>query len=277
MARAFRDACLDELQALKPGNVGRHGDGHGMTAALFETSAAVSAPFIGDPRLTVGERVLGAVEATVAAAGCNTNLGIVLLCAPLARAAQTGHGPLRARLAAVLAGLDRHDTDGVFRAIRRAAPAGLGDSARHDVNGPADADLVAVMRFAADRDRIARQYATDFADIFDGGLAALDWAEARWQDKSWTTVYIYLSFLARFHDTHVLRKLGASTAEELRRTGGRWRDRLAVSHRPSSLVPELMSFDRELKTRGINPGTSADLTVATLLAKRLKSMFQEEN
>jgi triphosphoribosyl-dephospho-CoA synthase len=34
-------------------------------------------------------------------------------------------------------------------------------------------------------------------------------------------------------------------------------------------VEKLAHFDRSLKSRGINPGTSADLTVATLLAGTL--------
>jgi triphosphoribosyl-dephospho-CoA synthase len=33
--------------------------------------------------------------------------------------------------------------------------------------------------------------------------------------------------------------------------------------------PPLAAFDASLKARGLNPGTSADLTVATLFAERL--------
>jgi triphosphoribosyl-dephospho-CoA synthase len=34
----------------------------------------------------------------------------------------------------------------------------------------------------------------------------------------------------------------------------------------------LLAFDRALKERGINPGTSADLTVATLFAATLEDL-----
>src|SRR4029078_11023851 len=39
IAQSFREACLTELDALKPGNVHRHGAGHGMFVADFQKSA----------------------------------------------------------------------------------------------------------------------------------------------------------------------------------------------------------------------------------------------
>ncbi len=275
MAQAVLEICLDELDALKPGNVGRHGDGHAMTVEQFAISAAVSAPILADARLSVGERILGAVEATRAAVACNTNLGILLLAAPLVRAleiAASDRDDLRGRLRRVLATLNREDTECVFRAIRLANPAGLGSSTEHDVTGPATTGLLAVMRHAAERDRIARQYAEAYADIFELGLSAFDSAMERWRDKRWATVYSYLNFLAQFPDSHVLRKLGATTAEEVRSLGERLRDQLAASDCPEQHVDELLRADRALKARGINPGTSADLTVAILLVKRFQSM-----
>ena len=127
IAALFRAACEAELDALKPGNVHRHAEGHGMTVADFVRSAEVSAPHIADHRLGVGARVLAAVEATRAACGQNTNLGILLLAAPLAAAAEA-EGGLREALDRLLAGLDREDAVAVYAAIRLAAPGGLGRS-----------------------------------------------------------------------------------------------------------------------------------------------------
>ena len=108
IADRFRDACRAELEALKPGNVHVHGEGHGMTVGDFLASADVAAPALAAPDASVGERILAAVLATRAAVGQNTNLGIVLLCAPLAAAAER-EGPLRPNLDRVLAGLTRGD------------------------------------------------------------------------------------------------------------------------------------------------------------------------
>ena len=270
VAASVWHACLEELEAPKPGNVSFASSGHGMTAADFVASARCTADVLGTPGLSLGERVLRSIESTRAATGCNTNLGIVLLCAPLAQAAldEDRDRPLRARLARILEEASIEDTEQVFAAIRLAEPAGLGESGRHDVRSPAAAPLLAVMREAEDRDRVARQYARCFEDVFDLGLAVLARSRARWPAPR-AVVALYLTFLARFKDSHIERKLGSATAERVRLEAQRLAQSLDVSESPEMNVEDLMSFDRRLKSRRINPGTSADLTVATLLAGNL--------
>ena len=96
---AFVAACEEELAVPKPGNVHDFAGGHGMFADDFRRSAAAAAPQLCRPRATLGQRILGAVAATRAEVAQNTNLGIVLLCAPLAMAATAG-GDLPSALAA---------------------------------------------------------------------------------------------------------------------------------------------------------------------------------
>ena len=96
VAELFRLSCRAELEALKPGNVHIHAEGHGMTVADFLRSADAAAPCIAAAGAPVGTRILRAIEATRTAVGQNTNLGIVLLCAPIAAASAT-----RVRSAAV--------------------------------------------------------------------------------------------------------------------------------------------------------------------------------
>ena len=270
VAAAVWRACIEELEAPKPGNVSFVSPGHGMTADDFVASARCTADVLGAPGLSLGERVLGSIESTRAAAGCNTNLGIVLLCAPLAQAALEGDPdrPLRVRLARVIEEAGIEDTEQVFAAIRLAGPAGLGESGRHDVRGPAAAPLPAVMREAEDRDRVARQYAHCFEDVFGLGLAALARSRTRWPGPQ-AVVALYLTFLARFKDSHIERKLGGAVAEGVRLEALQLVESLDVSESPEMDVEALAGFDRSLKSRGINPGTSADLTVATLLAGNL--------
>ena len=174
IAEAFRWACLAELDAPKPGNVHVFADGHRMTAAEFVASADAAAPHLSASGARVGARILGAVEATFEAVGANTNLGIILLCAPLAAAAENDISDLRASLIEVLQRLDTKDAELTYRAIVLAAPAGLGRSERHDVFGPATVSLLDAMTEASGRDRVARQYATSFADIFEVGLPRLE-------------------------------------------------------------------------------------------------------
>ena len=270
VAAAVWRACIEELEAPKPGNVSFAAAGHGMTADDFVVSARCTADVLGTPDISLGERVLGSIEATRAATGCNTNLGIVLLCAPLAQAAfdVDPHRPLRAGLARVLEDATVEDTERVFAAIRLAEPAGLGESERHDVRGVAAAPLLAVMREAEQRDRVARQYARCFEDVFDLGLAVLGRSRARWPGPQ-AVVALFLTFLARFKDSHIQRKLGCVAARRVRLEALRLVERLEASESSEMDAEDLTKFDRSLKNRRINPGTSADLTVATLLAGNL--------
>lgn len=271
IAEAFIAACRDELEAPKPGNVHVYAGGHGMTTAQFIASAVAAADPLSVPAARVGARIRGAVEATIKAVGANTNLGIALLCAPLAAAGELENLELRAALVRVLDGLDIGDADDAFAAIRRAAPGGLGRAARHDVFAPAQVTLKQAMSEAADRDRIARQYATAFADVFDLGMARHAAAATRFSDPKWATLAVYLGFLCGFADSHIVRKQGGEVAAEVCRTAAKFDALLWSAPDPADLIVELLAWDAALKSRGINPGSSADLTVATLFGRRLQS------
>jgi triphosphoribosyl-dephospho-CoA synthase len=273
IAAAFKWACLAELDAPKPGNVHVFAAGHRMTADEFVASADAVAPSLSAGGTRVGARILGAVEATFAATDANTNLGIILLCAPLAAAADAKGSDLREPLARVLHNLDIEDAALAFRAIVRAAPAGLGHSARHDVFKPATVSLLQAMTEAADRDRVARQYATNFADVFDLGLPLFEAASRQHADPKWATLRTYLGFLSAFPDSHILRKHDAQTAEQVRRNAVTLLASLQAAKHPARLLPELLAWDAALKADGVNPGTSADLTVATLFAFRLQTIL----
>lgn len=271
--RAFVAACTLDVACLKPGNVSLESPGHGMQAADFIASARASAGPISDPGARVGARILGAVQATRAAVGCNTNLGIVLLAAPLLHAFQNrpaGIG-LRQALGDTLARLDVKDAALAYRAIRLAAPAGLGRSARHDVHAEPAVTLLAAMREAAARDSVARQYADGYAEIWDRSLAALRQARERWGRDDAAVAWVYLGFLATEPDSHVARKHGTARAEEVERLGRDCLHAVWSSRDWNGARLVLARLDRHLKARGINPGTSADLTVATLLADRLEA------
>lgn len=272
IAGAFEQACLDELAAPKPGNVHVFADGHRMTADDFVSAAAAAADPLTAPGASVGARILGAVEASFAAAGVNTNLGIVLLCAPVAAAAEQG-GDLRAALRRVLDTLDRDDAELAFRAIVRASPAGLGRSERHDVFAPATVTLREAMAQAADRDRIAHQYVTVFADIFEHGEPLFADRLAVTSDRRLATLAVYLHFLGAFPDSHVVRKYGPTVGDEICTAASRFARDAKRAARLEDVLPDILAWDEKLKQGGINPGTSADLTVASLFVHRLRSVL----
>ncbi|MDX2288611.1 MAG: triphosphoribosyl-dephospho-CoA synthase [Hyphomicrobiaceae bacterium] len=282
IADAFRAACRAELEALKPGNVSFSAAGHGMEAAHFIAAADAAAPHVVDRDKGVGQRILAAVSASLAATQCNTNLGIILLCVPLAAAAQqpvpaAPHGlgrasALEARLAAVLEALDQGDAEAVFRAIQHANPGGLGAAATADVREPASIGLRDAMALAADRDRIARAYVTGFSDLFDIALPALKAARAIAETPELAITTLHMCLLASFPDTHIARKHGAATADAVMHEALSHRALWLPVVRPETLDP-LARLDASLKARQINPGTTADLVVATLFAERLDLPF----
>src|SRR5215210_8063191 len=87
--RLAQVACLLEVTARKPGNVHRHADFAGTHYLDFLLSAAAIGPALDRARaLGVGRAILDAVEATRRVVATNTNLGMVLLLAPLAAVPQ---------------------------------------------------------------------------------------------------------------------------------------------------------------------------------------------
>jgi triphosphoribosyl-dephospho-CoA synthase len=117
------------------------------------------------------------------------------------------------------------------------------------------------MAEAAPRDRIARAYVTGFEDIRTVGAPALSAARASGLDAPWCASAVHLAYLAAFPDSHILRKHGAGVAGTVRAQASTLAAGLDMATRP---VARLLAFDEDLKRRGINPGTSADFTVATL-------------
>lgn len=271
LAQAYRAACMAELQALKPGNVHAFADGHGMTIHDFIRSADVTADIIARTDLSLGERIFYAAEATKNAVGQNTNLGVLLLCAPIIDAAlELADGQtLQQRLHETLLELTVSDAEYVSRAIVLASPGGLGEAAQYDVRDIPDVNLLTMMRSAQDRDRIAWQYANDFQDIMTFGLSRYADAMIKWANPAWSATALYLAFLAHYPDTHVVRKYGEPFAEILRQEAFEFEQMHLAAENPKLVQKKLLDWDASLKQRGINPGTSADLTVATLLVSEL--------
>jgi len=260
-------ACLLEVSAPKPGNVcpGRH-----FADARYEDFLA-SAAAIGGPLSGAGTRPLGAtirlaIESTANWASSNTNLGLVLVLAPLARAAalDSRAGRLRDSLRLVLAATTVGDARDVYAAIRRASPGGLGQVDEQDVSGEPTVTLVEAMRLAADRDSIAREYATAYETTFLAGAPALERARGdalEWDDA---IVETFLTLLAAHEDTHIARRAGASVATEVTNDAS---DVLAAGGvRTAAGRRALEEFDRRLRDERCraNPGTTADLTAAAV-------------
>lgn len=278
VAAAAQLACLLEASAPKPGNVS---PGRDFADLRYEDFLAAAAA-IGGPVAGAGGRPLGAtirlaIDATRRWTASNTNLGIVLLLTPIARAACLDHAPadpeaddrvpraaLRSRLHRVLADTTVEDAREVYAAIRQAAPGGLGRVDRQDVADEPTVTLIDAMRMAADRDGVAREYATTFDMTFGTGEPAL--RRARADDLPWEAAIVeaFLTMLAAAPDTHIARRGGEARAADVRaRAEGVMAAGGVRSDEGRRAIAELdrrLRGDRHLA----NPGTTADLTAAAI-------------
>ncbi|MDP1666885.1 MAG: triphosphoribosyl-dephospho-CoA synthase [Methylobacter sp.] len=276
LSELYRQACEVDVQAFKPGNVSVYAEGHDMTVADFRTSAKVSAEPLCNPDYSLGEKIYYAVKATREAVGCNTNLGIVLLCAPLIQAISHKDSELTLRQAVskVIAETTIEDADWVFKAITLASPGGLGSSDQQDVNEKASVTLTEAMKIAGAKDRIALQYTTDYQDIFNFLLLRYNISLDRWGDRNWAAVAVYADMLSQFPDSHIERKYGDQYSEMIATKMAQLSEELSKTDNPEQIKPLLFCLDQELKLYDINPGTTADMIVATVLTAFLEDLNQ---
>lgn len=267
IAQAAQMACLLEVSAPKPGNVNRT---HDFAETRFEdfllSAIAIGPAMAAAGRASVGRTIWRAVRDTHRLVRTNTNLGIVLLLAPLAKAcfhASEMQG-LRAHLAQVLACLSVEDARLAYAAIRLARPGGLGRVERADVAEAPTVTLYEAMALAQERDAIAREYVTDFAITFDIGYPALKAAWAACGDLSTAIVQAYLTILAQVPDTLIARKRGAMMAAQVSCWAQQALEQGGALTAPGQQA--LAELDRALRaeSHALNPGTTADLTTAAL-------------
>jgi triphosphoribosyl-dephospho-CoA synthase len=157
-----------------------------------------------------------------------------------------------------------NDARDVYAAIRRAAPGGLGRVETQDVRDEPTVTLLEAMRLAADRDAIAREYATAFAVTFETAAPSLE--KARGDGLGWDAAIVetFLTLLAAGPDTHVARRGGAVLAADVSRLAGTVL--AAGGVRSAAGRRAVDEMDRTLRGAGnvANPGTTADVTAAAI-------------
>jgi triphosphoribosyl-dephospho-CoA synthase len=256
-------ACIWEASACKPGNVHRFQDFTDLSYLdLVTSAAAVGQVCESSNQCPLGDLVWRAILLTRQVSATNTNLGMVLLLAPLAKAA--ARGLLRAELSGLLAATTVRDAHNVYRAIRLAAPGGLGRVDDQDVQQTPTHTLRQAMSLAADRDLIARQYADEFHEVFNGGVPALQRGLEDIGTLEGAVIFCHLQLLRLYPDSLIARKCGLGLAEEASRRATQVID----AGWPQTALGRsaIDDFDAWLRADGHrrNPGTTADLVAASL-------------
>jgi triphosphoribosyl-dephospho-CoA synthase len=267
----YLHVCQLDVQSLKPGNISVYSGGNDLSVDDFLKSAEASAEPITHPNFSLGRRILNAVSTTQAAVNTNTNLGMVLLMAPLvqARLEKGQEESIEQALTRVLLTTTTQDAVHVYQAIRLAKPGGMGVKDNEDVSEEPTVSLLKTMKIAAEWDLIAAQYSNSFKDIFNFGVPRYQRLMGQWKDEKWATTGLFMSFLTHYPDSLIERKFGLLKAREISDMISDLEKELCRSDIPGRYEEQLLEIDRQLKRDLINPGTSADLTAASIFAAGL--------
>jgi triphosphoribosyl-dephospho-CoA synthase len=213
----------------------------------------------------VGRAVYEAIAGTRRVVSTNTNLGMVLLIAPLA--AVPPEQPLSTwRVGNVLQNMTSEDCRLVYEAIALARPGGLGQVESMDVAAEPPASLLAAMQAAAGRDQVAQEYATNFSYVLETLLPQLVEGRARGWSLTDSVIHTHVTSIARRGDSLISRKGG----EALSARAAEIAAQVLKAGQPGeeAYYESLADFDFWLRSDGNrrNPGATADLIAAALFA-----------
>jgi triphosphoribosyl-dephospho-CoA synthase len=259
IAHCVRTACLWEARARKAGNVHPFAEFHDLKYADFVRSGEAIAPVLEACRdEPLGITILEAIRATRTVVNTNTNLGIVLLLAPLSKVQAPN------TLQALIDASTIADAKHVYEGIRLAVPGGLGRVDEQDVAAEPTQTLKEVMVLAANRDLVARQYANGFSEVLNEGVPALLDGWERFKSVEAAILACQIHWLARHPDSLMVRKRGPGKA---RRVQTKAQAILGAGGLATSEGLQLyLNLDRRLRAEAHsrNPGTTADLITACL-------------
>ena len=269
LKKQIKFVCDTEIKSLKPGNVHKYSEGHGMNLKDFLKSSLIISKCLTKNNLDLGKKILISVNEIQNKIKKNTNLGIILMLSPIATIVQEegviSKEELLKKIKSLIKKQNIKNSIPIFKAISLTSPGGLGFSKKYDVNEPPNTNLYKAMEFAKKKDLIARQYCNGFEDIYKIGIPAYKKFYNKWGKVDWALTGVYLTFLKKFNDSHIVRNKGNKIATSVKKEAKKYYFFLKRNKNLTKIKKKLLIFDKKLKSKKINPGTTADLTVATLL------------
>jgi triphosphoribosyl-dephospho-CoA synthase len=295
IAKSLQLAVILEVSIQKPGNVGFEASFEETRVEHFLASAVAIGPTleeaafrgirVQEKKLGVGEVGLGelikacAKEVALWQRGGNTILGTIMLIVPLAVAAGMTYRKeetlnltmLRRNLKETIASTNACDSVYLYEAVNIANPSGLGKAPSLDVTNPnskkrlleENVSLLEVFRLAQDYDDICYEWVNNYDITFD---LAYPYLKGQLDNKPLKVAVLntFLKILATRPDTFIVRKVSKKKAIEASTRAKRILDMGSVETPEGE--KELALFDKELRSSGnkCNPGTTADLTAASL-------------
>jgi len=267
---AYLFSCKKDIELIKPGNVNLLSSHKDTKAQDYLDSAILSSKELFNQNYSLGKRILESVNVTRSQVNVNTNLGIILLCAPVIQSyIDFNNLDLREGIKKTLSTRSIKDTHDLCAAINISSPGGLGDSDMYDTASYPNASIKQIMDYSQEYDRISYQYSHNFSDIFDFIIPKLEFLNQRYESLDISLSLLFIEILAKIPDSHISRKFGDKIAKK---TSNNAHDLLKIldrEHDPDYLAKALNNLDYEYKKKGINPGTTADLLVASLMIYKI--------
>ena len=272
LKEAYLYACKKDIELIKPGNVSINSPHLDTNAQDYLDSSILSAKELFQDKYGLGERILQSVKITRSKINVNTNLGIVLLCAPIIQACVNYNSfGLREGIKQTLLSTTYKDTHDLCTAISLSSPGGLGRSDMYDVSTNPSISIKQMMDYSAKYDRISYQFSHNYSDILDFIIPRLIILNEKHNSLDVSLSILFIEILAKIPDSHISRKYGDKIAKK---TSNNASDLLKILDRensPDCLANELNDLDYKYKKKGINPGTTADLLVASLMIYKIFS------
>ncbi len=269
----------------KPGNVHRTRDYDDMVFEDFVISGIVIGDTIRKATTDVdvenpqlGRYILEAVDETDRWIKNNTNLGIVMMITPIAAAAAISDDfdEIRPNIVKLMANTSVDDACDLYDAINIADAGGMGDQDEYDVASDNAKNelrenkqtMYDVLKISAPWDMLAREMTSDMPAVFEIGYPTYHKLK---EEKSLNDacVLTFLTILSQVPDTLISRKYGSDEAMKISLMT---RDLLKLRDADDFDV-KLQEFDDYLFENHYNPGTTADLTAASIFVSNLKTHF----
>jgi len=121
------------------------------------------------------------------------------------------------------------------------------------------------MSLSSEYDQISNQYSNYFTDIFNFIIPTLHNSMSEIKDTKYAISYSFLKILEKYPDSHITRKYGHKIAKKTSKEASDLIKILDGDTRHESWGKNLMSLDKHFKMTRVNPGTTADLLVVSMM------------
>ena len=277
----------------KPGNVHRTRNYDDMVFQDFAISAVVIGDTMEDvasqakeiddlSKAELGKYIFQAVDETNRWIETNTNLGIMMMCIPIAAAASISNNfdEIQENVGRLMDATTVEDAVNLYDAINVADAGGMGDQEEFDVMSEKAKDelrannqtMFDVLEISAGWDRLANELTSKMPVCFEIGYPCFSdfWKTSDDVDViNKATVLTFMTILSQIPDTLISRKYGNEVAEDVSQKASE----ILEFKDDDSFVEKLLEFDDYLYDNKLNPGTTADLTAASIFLSYLADNF----